>query len=98
MYRRNKSSPRTEPCGTPHKVVSVSDTTLLTSVIIKECIYSLRNFRSQFAPNGGEIFVKNVAYFLWVTSWNLIRIWANKYLDFDGIGAQEYLTSILETH
>ena len=23
MYSRNKSGPRTEPCGTPHKVVSV---------------------------------------------------------------------------
>ena len=46
--------------------------------IIKECIYGLRNFRSQFAPNSGEISVKNIAYFFRVASWNLVRIWANK--------------------
>ena len=39
MYSRNKSGPRTEPSGTPHKVVSASNTTLLTSVV---CFRSVR--------------------------------------------------------
>ena len=36
-------------------------------------IYGLRNFRNQFAPNSGEIFGKNIAYFLGVTSWSIVE-------------------------
>ena len=52
MYRRNKSGPRTEPCGTPYRTVRGSDFSPLISPLISVYCRHWRQWRSPLATLG----------------------------------------------